>query len=57
MAFSTGENRSGGHGVLRSDVADWRNFYSDAAFRDIGNETAAFRSDYLNQLWWEWTLP
>jgi RHS repeat-associated protein len=44
-------------GLTKSDVADWRNFYSDTAFYDIENEVAASRAHYLDQVWWEWTLP
>lgn len=37
-------------GVTRSDVTKAADFYSYNAFRDVGNEAAAFRSYYLQQV-------
>lgn len=37
-------------GVVRQDVVNAADFYSYNAFRDIGNEAAAFRSYYLQQI-------
>ncbi|WP_157215717.1 hypothetical protein [Flavisphingomonas formosensis] len=41
-------------GITKSEVSKVADFYSYTAFRDIGNEAAAFRSYYLQQIVRRW---
>jgi hypothetical protein len=41
-------------GISRQTVVNWSKFYRDTAFYDVGNEAAAFRSYYLEQIIRAW---
>lgn len=39
-------------GFSRRDVANWRNFYQDVAFRNPDNLSAIHRAQVLSRIWW-----
>ena len=52
--IADGVSRLRERGVTRAEVKDVYEFYQYNAFRDIGNEAAAFRSYYLQQIYRAW---